>query len=94
MTKQFILVVYDISADKRRTRLHNLLLDYGSPVQYSVFECVLEAEEVKKMKLRIKKITKPKLDNLRYYYLCGACISKIENLQGEVEIKDGETLVV
>jgi CRISPR-associated protein Cas2 len=37
--KQFVVVVYDISNDKRRTRLHNALLDYGTPVQYSVFEC-------------------------------------------------------
>lgn len=35
MARQFVLVVYDISDDRRRTRLHNTLLDYGTPVQYS-----------------------------------------------------------
>ena len=43
MGKQFIVVVYDISNDKRRVKLHNLLKDYGTPVQYSVLECYLEA---------------------------------------------------
>ena len=50
MSDQFVLVVYDISNDRRRTKLHNLLLDYGSPVQYSVFECLLDEKRLKKMK--------------------------------------------
>ncbi len=33
MQKQFIVVAYDISDDRRRARLHDLLEDYGSPVQ-------------------------------------------------------------
>ena len=48
-TNQFILVVYDISNDRRRTRLHNLLLDFGTPVQYSVFECLLSPKQEMKM---------------------------------------------
>ena len=33
MNKQFIVVVYDISVDRRRTKLHQALLDFGTPVQ-------------------------------------------------------------
>jgi len=32
---------------KRRTKLHKLLKNYGSPVQYSVFEVILSMEEIK-----------------------------------------------
>jgi len=53
MSKQFVLVVYDISSDKRRTRLHNKLLDFGTPVQYSVFECLLGAEELAREVVRL-----------------------------------------
>ena len=32
------VVVYDISDSRRRRRLHDQLLNYGTGVQYSVFE--------------------------------------------------------
>jgi CRISPR-associated protein Cas2 len=75
--KGFYLVVYDISNDKRRTRLHKRLQDYGTPVQYSVFECLADAEELAKMKKMILRTIKPKLDQVRIYSLCDACLKKI-----------------
>ena len=83
--KQFILVAYDISNDKRRTRLHKRLKDFGDPVQYSVFECLLEPEQVKRMKAAVRKIVRPKLDHVRFYLVCGACREKIEVL-GRAEV--------
>jgi CRISPR-associated protein Cas2 len=80
--RQFVLVVYDISDDRRRTRLHDRLLDYGSPVQYSVFECLLSARELARLRRMVKKVTRPRLDDVRYYFLCAACREKIETLQG------------
>jgi len=74
--KNFYLVVYDISNDKRRTRLHKRLQDYGTPVQYSVFECLVDAEELAKMKKMILRTIKPKLDQVRVYSLCDACLKK------------------
>ncbi|MEM2889797.1 MAG: CRISPR-associated endonuclease Cas2 [Candidatus Hadarchaeum sp.] len=52
MSKQLVLVVYDISNDKRRTKLHNVLLDYGTPVQYSVFECHLDEKNLTNLPYR------------------------------------------
>ena len=72
----FYLVVYDISNDKRRTRLHKRLQDYGTPVQYSVFECLADAEELAKMKKMILRTIKPRLDQVRIYSLCEACLKK------------------
>ena len=37
----YFVVSYDISDDKRRTKIHNTLKSYGQRVQYSVFECDL-----------------------------------------------------
>ncbi|BAZ29225.1 hypothetical protein NIES4074_16640 [Cylindrospermum sp. NIES-4074] len=37
----FIVVSYDISEDKRRTKIHSVLKGYGQWMQYSVFECDL-----------------------------------------------------
>ena len=82
MTKQFVLVVYDISSDKRRTRLHNKLLDFGTPVQYSVFECLLDDKELARMKKATLKVIKPQEDRVRYYYLCQGCVAKTEVTSG------------
>ena len=76
--KQFWVIVYDISADRRRTRLHNALLDFGTPVQYSVFECWLAPDGLEKMKARVSQIIRPRKDHVRYYLLCAACAGRVE----------------
>ena len=93
---QFVLIVYDISNDRRRTKLHNLLLDYGTPVQYSAFECRLDARDLEKLKKSIKRIVRPRKDNLRYYYLCANCVDRMESSRpGEInKSTPPETLVV
>ena len=98
MNQQFILIVYDISNDKRRAKLHNVLLDYGTPVQYSVFECHLDAKNLAKMKKAVARVVQrgKRKDNVRYYFLCADCENKIEASRPE-EITKSEpkdTLVV
>ena len=39
------LVAYDISDDKRRNKVFEILLDNGDHVQYSVFVCELSGRE-------------------------------------------------
>ncbi|NLS79496.1 MAG: CRISPR-associated endonuclease Cas2 [Chloroflexi bacterium] len=92
--KQFVVVTYDISNDRRRTRLHNLLLSYGTPVQYSVFECLLDAEELARMKRAVTKAIRPRLDRVRYYYLCESCLAKTEVTSGPEALHDQETIVI
>lgn len=90
---KFILVAYDISNDKRRTRLHKILLDYGTPVQYSVFECLVDDENLKKMLVRMRKVLRPRLDHIRLYTICGACREKIEVI-GRHDINEQKTTYV
>ena len=92
---QFVLIVYDISNDKRRTKLHDLLLDYGTPVQYSAFECRLTQKDLAKMKIAIKRIIRPRKDNLRYYYLCANCVDRIESSRtSEINKSNPPTILV
>jgi CRISPR-associated protein Cas2 len=79
--RHFVLVVYDISDDRRRTKLHNALLDFGTPVQYSVFECWLTAEQIPKMRSRVRKVIRPRKDHVRYYHLCAACAGRVTTTQ-------------
>ena len=96
MKSQFVLIVYDISNDKRRTRLHNLLLDYGTPVQYSAFECHLDAKNLSKLKQAAGRIIRKRRDNVRYYYLCAECVNRIESSRPEEINKSqpAQTMVV
>lgn len=92
--QQFVLIVYDISSDKRRTRLHNRLKDFGTPVQYSVFECLLDEAGLKQMQGAVRKIIKPRLDRVRYYFICSECLQRVEVTSGPEVLHAPETLVV
>lgn len=92
---ELYLVVYDISNDKRRTKLHKKLLDFGSPVQYSVFECLLDAKHRMKMDNAISKIIRPRKDAVRIYFICDECAKKVIVTCGKEVLKDtNEPLVV
>jgi len=88
--KQLVLVVYDISVDARRTKLHTALLGYGTPVQYSVFECWVTVAQLKQMQARVARVIRPRKDHVRYYFLCGACAERVQTTQaGELTtVKD------
>lgn len=94
MARQFVLVVYDISNDRRRTKLHNALLDYGSPVQYSVFECLLDEKGLARMKQATARVIKPRVDRVRYYYLCAACVGKTEVTSGAEVLREEPAAIV
>jgi CRISPR-associated protein Cas2 len=94
MSKQFVVVAYDIPDDRRRERLHKVLLSYGTPVQYSVFECLLEDKELARMKQAVRRTIKPRLDHVRYYYLCGACRGRVETTAGRESAQETEVIVV
>ncbi|MDP3453139.1 MAG: CRISPR-associated endonuclease Cas2 [Bacteroidales bacterium] len=89
--KQFIVVAYDISDDRRRQKVVKILVNYGVRSNYSVFECVLTETQVNTMKNRLEKIVESKSDCVLYYYLCKSCVVKRESV-GRV-CKDGTEVV-
>lgn len=68
-----VVVSYDISEDKRRTKIHNVLKSYGQWMQYSVFECQLTDTQYAKLRSRLNKLIKPDTDSVRFYFLCSYC---------------------
>lgn len=75
-TLQFVVVSYDISDDRRRNRVCKLLKDYGERVQYSVFECMLRPDDLKRLRERLKPLLVLKEDDVRFYRLCDTCRRK------------------
>ena len=76
------VVTYDISCQKRRTKLANLLLAYGKRVQYSVFECQLKTQEFRELCVKVKKVARLPEDSVRMYPLSGHTLEQVEILGG------------
>jgi len=73
-----IVVSYDIPDDRRRYRLSHAVKDFGIRVQYSVFECHLELDELEKLRKRVQKLIEPAEDSVRLYRFCQDCGAKQE----------------
>lgn len=78
-----VVVTYDISEDKRRTKIHKALTSYGQWMQFSVFECVLTKTEYVRLRNRLNTLIKPQEDSVRFYFLCECCQAKVERIGGE-----------
>ena len=85
-----VVISYDISDDKRRTKIHSILKSYGQWVQYSIFECELTDTQYAKLRFlrsaslsRLNKLIKPETDSIRFYFLCACCFGKIERIGGK-----------
>jgi len=74
--RQLVVVSYDIPEDRRRTKVCNLLKDYGQRVQYSVFECELRPRDLQRLKERLKPLLDLEEDDVRFYRLCQECRPK------------------
>ncbi len=66
--KKLILIIYDIIDNKRRTKMVKLLESYGTRVQRSAFEALINMSQYSKIIEGIKK-TISNEDNVRIYRL-------------------------
>jgi len=89
-----IVLAYDIPDDKRRARLRKVLLSFGTPVQYSVFESDLSPRELERMKKAVQAVMKRHEDNVRYYVLCRSCAKGVEVFGGNPLTEAREVYVV
>jgi len=71
----YVVISYDISDDRTRRRVANLLLDYGKRVQYSVFECLIDAKTLDKIIALLKPFAEGN-DSIRVYQICENCLKK------------------
>ena len=76
------VIAYDIPDDKRRTKIHKILLGYGKWTQYSLFECFLRRKELVLLRSKLADHLEAKEDSVRFYPLCANCVSKVETVGG------------
>lgn len=78
--RQWMVVSYDITDDRRRTKVMKTLAGYGQRVQYSVFECEVRPAQVDELQRRLRRIIRPEQDSVRFYPLCEECLGKVITL--------------
>jgi CRISPR-associated protein Cas2 len=72
------VVAYDISNNKRRKKLADLLDGYGMRVNLSVYEIELNQTRYKKLlqEIETQKLCNKKYDSVRFYHICENCLAK------------------
>lgn len=74
--KQFYVIAYDISDDKRRSKVVKILEKVGNRVNLSVFECMLTDVQYNKVYSRLEKVVVKREDYVNIYCLCKDCFAR------------------
>lgn len=93
-----VLITYDVNTEtkegrKRLRRVAKLCVDYGVRVQNSVFECILDAAQCRKLKHMLEKEIDISKDSLRFYYLGDKYKTKIEHLGTKAALNVEQPLI-
>lgn len=93
-----ILITYDVNTETAagKTRLRKVAkqcVNYGTRVQNSVFECILDNAQVVSLKAILTGIIDESVDSLRFYYLGNKYKTKVEHVGIERGIKVEEALI-
>ncbi|KZE48835.1 CRISPR-associated protein Cas2 [Brevibacillus parabrevis] len=80
-----VLITYDVnttSADgqRRLRQVAKTCEDYGQRVQNSVFECLIDSQQLKELQIKLKKTIDPEMDSLRFYRLGTNWKGKVEHV--------------
>jgi CRISPR-associated protein Cas2 len=76
----FVVISYDVTDDKRRTRVLKLLKGYGTHVQYSVFQCDLTTQQLAQVDRDLRQLIDRHTDSVRCYLLDAAAVRRIQVL--------------
>lgn len=88
------MVAYDVTDDRRRTRLFKAMKGFGQHTQFSVFECHLDHKEQARMLRRISKVIDVKEDKVKVYAVCQDCFEQIEVIGlGEIAQEDAAVVI-
>jgi CRISPR-associated protein Cas2 len=79
-----VLVTYDVNTEtaagrKRLRHVAKTCVNYGQRVQNSVFECILDAAQLRAVKDKLLKTIDTEFDSLRFYELGNNYKSKVEH---------------
>ncbi len=94
-----VLITYDVNTEdaagrKRLRQIARQCVNYGQRVQCSVFECLLDAAQCRKLQAKLCSIIEPEKDSLRFYYLGNRYDNRIEHFGARPTYSPEDPLIV
>jgi len=94
-----VVITYDVNTETKegRARLRKVAkecVNYGTRVQNSVFECIMDAAKCREVKQILSDLIDKSKDSLRFYYLGDKYKTKVEHIGVKSVIKVDETLIL
>ena len=89
--KHFVLIIYDISDNKKRRQMVKVLESYGVRVQRSAFEAILKPSQYKKMLRKIALIPEEQ-DSVRVYKIQKT--SSVDVFGKPFTLEENETIII
>lgn len=86
--KVFVLIIYDIISNKRRTKFASEMSGYGFRVQKSAFEALLEENQLRKLESEIENYIDVQEDSVRIYRMTGYGEVKLYGQNTKIEAED------
>lgn len=85
-----VVVIYDVSDNKRRLKVSKVLSGFGKRVQKSAFECIINRKQYDMLLERLKKVIGEE-DLLRVYKISGGADVKI---WGDISLTEFEEDII
>ena len=80
------LVSYDITEPKRLVKIAHHCEDYGVRIQYSVFECRLEAAVFDQFWNELLELINPATDRLVAFKICLSCAREVRSAGSQIHL--------
>jgi CRISPR-associated protein Cas2 len=94
-----IVVTYDVNTEdkagqRRLRRVARICVNHGQRVQFSVFECLVDAAEWVKLKAKLIGEIDPEADSLRFYFLGNNWQNRVEHIGAKASYDPEGPLVI
>lgn len=94
----FVVVTYDVNTEdaegRRRLRyVAKICKNYGTRVQNSVFECVVDSVQFVEMKHKIDEVINLNLDSIRYYNMGNEGRRRVEHVGAKPSLDVDDVLI-
>ncbi len=94
----FVVVTYDVNTEspegrRRLRRVARVCKNYGTSVQNSVFECVVDSVQLLQMKAEILSVIDVVTDSVRYYNMGNEGRRRVEHVGAKPALNVDEPLI-
>ncbi|MCZ0860103.1 CRISPR-associated endonuclease Cas2 [Methanocorpusculum sp. MG] len=94
----FVVVTYDVNTEspegrRRLRRVARVCKNYGTRVQNSVFECVVDSVQLLQMKAEILSVIDVVTDSVRYYNMGNEGRRRVEHVGAKPALNVDEPLI-